>query len=88
MEMSYHSIYLEGLGTQVGWKVNRKVKSLQDGIYGIFSVLCRKSTYNIYIFLQRQSGISQSVLGSSVISCILHLFLVACRGLKLQIYSA
>lgn len=73
MEMSYRSIYLEGPGTQIGRKVYRKVKSLQDGIYGIFSVLCRKSTYNAYIFSPKQSGILQNVLGSCVISCILHL---------------
>lgn len=35
---------------EVWWEDYGRVKSLQDGIYGIFRVLCRKSAYNTHIF--------------------------------------
>lgn len=75
MEMSYCSIYLEGLGTQVGWKVYRKVKSLQDGIYGIFSVLCRKSTYSIYIFFFKDKVESRRMFWEGLLFHVFSIFL-------------
>lgn len=70
MEMLILQHIFSGDRIQVWWKGYRKVKSLQDGIYGIFRALCRKSTYNTHIFYRGKVE-SCRTFRETLISCIL-----------------
>lgn len=67
----HYSVYLEGLGT-LGWQKDyREMKSLQDGIYGIFRVLCR----NLHKIHFPQKVESCRVLGEALLFPVFSIFL-------------